>query len=263
VRRGRPGARQSRSGYWKGAMKAPLAPSMWIMISQPCSLLSFSASKAPVIRQQLINHSCVIMLQPSSLVQAGPGAAAPNDTARCTRARVGRRVASPTLQPRVSPPQPDPKPRARTDGRVDALHVLKVARVGRAQDAHHADRVLVAGLSDLRSAGGASGRLGPQQSGICAQSASLQHVHAQLDKRHAAQAQGGHIKVEPRCVMGALGCGQRAWWAYAPGLRMGMRAEHTLPQACEPAAARSRARRRRRARAFSGGATKQSSVRLT
>ena len=37
------GAHHSRSGYWKGAMNPPLAPSMWILISQPCSSLSFPA----------------------------------------------------------------------------------------------------------------------------------------------------------------------------------------------------------------------------
>ena len=37
----------------------------------------------------------------------------------------------------------------RTNGRIDARHVLKVAGVGRTQDGRHANRVLVARLRDL------------------------------------------------------------------------------------------------------------------
>ena len=39
----------------------------------------------------------------------------------------------------------------RTNGRIDARHILKVARVGRAQDGRHAYRVLIARLRNLHS----------------------------------------------------------------------------------------------------------------
>ena len=46
----------------------------------------------------------------------------------------------------------------RTHGCIDARHVLEVARVRRAQDAHHADCVLIARLRDLHAAFPISGR---------------------------------------------------------------------------------------------------------
>ena len=39
----------------------------------------------------------------------------------------------------------------RTNGCIDARHVLKVAGVGRAQNGRHANCVLIAGLCDLHS----------------------------------------------------------------------------------------------------------------
>ena len=180
----RPDAHQSRSGYWKGAMKAPLAPSMWIMISQPCSLFSFSAGAHAPLCQATRRAPPCHRRRHTVVARASRALQRPLSTARCAHARQPCCLAHAKHMCKPALGRPLDR-RARTDGRVDALDVLKVARVGRAQDAHHADGVLVAQLRDLRGAGGASGVRRPQQSAL------LRHADVQPDTRHAAQSQGG------------------------------------------------------------------------